>query len=318
MSSSVLDPEIAAFVAQMQRDWARHPPFMSLPLPQARSVAEEVRARWRAGGPAMQRTVDLAAPTPTGSLPIRLYDPGSPAPGPALIYLHGGGFTLFSIETHDRLMREYAAAGNFRVIGVDYPLSPEAPYPRALDQLVSLAKWLDGGEAGKLGVDASRIAFGGDSAGANLALATTLRLRDEGAVLRPKALLLNYGGYGAVCSDESEALYGGPDAVLNRAEMDYYYANDLGERRTDPDPYARPILASLENLPPAFLVIPQCDVLTEQSLTIAARMEAAGGLVTSKVYPGATHSFLEAMSVAKVAREAIADSAAWLRAQFER
>ena len=317
MNRPVLDPQIAAFVEEMKRDWARHPPFMSLPLTEARAVAEEVRARWRAGGPKMRRTMDLTAPTAGGPLPIRLYDPGAPAPGPALIYLHGGGFTLFSIDTHDRLMREYAAAANIRVIGVDYPLSPEAPYPQALDGLVALVEWLAGGEAEKLGVDASRIALGGDSAGANLALATTLRLRDQGAHVRPRALLLNYGAYDTACSDEAEALHGGPDAVLNRAEMDYYHANYLGERRTDPDPYARPILASLEDLPPAFLVIPECDVLAEQSLAMVAKMRAAGVSVAAKVYPGATHSFLEAMSVAEVSREAIADSAAWLRAQLE-
>ncbi|HXV00474.1 MAG TPA: alpha/beta hydrolase fold domain-containing protein [Caulobacteraceae bacterium] len=318
MNSHPLDPEIAAFVEEMKRDWARHPPFMSLPLAQARSVAETVRARWRAGGPAMRRTVDLAAPTASGPLPIRLYDPGGPAPGPALIYLHGGGFTLFSIQTHDRLMREYAAAGNFRVIGVEYPLSPEAPYPAALDQLVSLVLWLDDGEAATIGVDASRLALGGDSAGANLALAASLRLRDEGARFRPTALLLNYGAYDFACSDEAEALYGGPGAVLDRAEMDYYFANYLGGRGADDDPYARPVLADLADLPPAFLVIPECDILAEQSLAMAARMRAAGVAVAAKVYPGATHSFLEAMSVAQVARDAIQDSAEWLRARFER
>jgi acetyl esterase len=316
MSAPALDPEIAAFVAEMRRGWASHPSFMSLPVAEARSLAEKVRAKWRLGGPSMRQTLDLTVPTPTGALPIRLYDPGAPAPGPALIYLHGGGFTLFSIDTHDRLMREYAAAGRFRVIGVEYPLSPEAPYPKALDQLVALGEWLDNGAAAHLGVDRTRIALGGDSAGGNLAMAMALRLRDEGARLRPVALLLNYGAYDTRCSDEAEARLGGDSAVLNRAEMEYYHANYLGDDPDRDDPYARPILADLEGLPPAFLVIPECDVLSEQSQAMAARMTAAGLSVKSKVYPGATHSFLEAMSVAKVAREAIADGANWLRGQF--
>lgn len=318
MSAPVLDPEIAAFVEEMRRDWARHPPFMSLPVAEARSVAERVRARWRAGGPAMRQTVDLAAPTPGGPLPLRLYDPGASAPGPALVYLHGGGFTLFSIETHDRLMREYAAAGGFRVIGVEYPLSPEAPYPTALDQLVALARWLDAGEAAALGVNRANFALGGDSAGANLAIAAALRLRDAGASLRPKALLLNYGAFDTYSSDEAEARFGGAGAVLDRAEMEYYHTNYLGDDRDRDDPYARPLLADLAGLPPAFLVIPECDILSEQSLAMAERMAAAGLDVSSKVYPGATHSFLEAMSVARVAREAISDGAAWLKGQFAR
>lgn len=311
-----LDPEIALFVERMKRDWARHPPFMSLPLDEARAVAETVRAPWRAGGPAMRDTRDLEVETGAGPLRIRVHDPGAAAPGPALIYLHGGGFTLFSLETHDRLMREYAAAGGFRVVGVEYPLSPEARYPEALDKLVALAGWL-ATRGDEVGVDPSRLAFGGDSAGANLAVATALRLRDAKSPLRIKALLLNYGGFGGACSDEAEALYGGPAAMLDRAEIEYYYRNYLGPGgETNQDPYARPILAVLEGLPPAFLVIPECDVLSEQSLAMAARMAAAGIEVTSKLYPGATHSFLEAMSVAAVAREAIADGAAWVRARL--
>jgi acetyl esterase len=318
MSKPAIDPEIAIFVDEMRRAWASHPPFMSLPVAEARSVAETVRARWRTGGPDMRQTLDLTAATAAGPLRIRLYDPGAPNPGPALVYLHGGGFTLFSIDTHDRLMREYAAAGNFRVIGVDYPLSPEARYPKALDQLVALAGWLDEGGADRLGVDRSKVAFGGDSAGGNLAMATALRLRDAGARLQPMALLLNYGAFDTRCSDEAEARLGGPDAVLNRAEMAYYHANYLGDDPYREDPYARPILADLADLPPTFLVVPECDVLSEQSLAMAARMAEAGLEVSSKVYPGATHSFLEAMSVARVAREAIADGAAWLGAQFAR
>src|SRR4051812_45723488 len=141
-----LDPEIAIFVERLSAAWAEHPPFDSLPIEQARRVAEQVRAPWRESGPIMARTVEHSVPTSSGPLRVRLYDPGLPSPAPLLIYLHGGGFILFSIDTHDRLMREYAAAGNFAVMGVDYPLSPEARYPAALNQIVELVDWLgDGG-----------------------------------------------------------------------------------------------------------------------------------------------------------------------------
>ena len=315
MDLSTLDPEIAEFVARMSSAWASHPPFATLPVVEARVIAEQVRAPWRAGGPVMARTTEYSVPTRTGALRIRVYDPGVAASAPALIYLHGGGFVLFSLDTHDRLMREYAAAGGLIVIGVDYPLSPEARYPVALDQLVDLIDWLADGGAAVLGVDPARLAVGGDSAGGNLSMALALRLRDRGTPALLRGLLLNYGAFSGACSDAAEAAHGGAGSVLDRAEMHYYFAAYLGRdvAHVD-DPYVCPIGADLGGLPPAFLVIPQCDILSEQSELMAARLAEAGVPVVSRIYRGATHSFLEAMSISTVARQAIADGAAWIRA----
>ena len=307
-----LDPEISVFVERLSAAWAEHPPFSTLPIAEARRVAEQVRAPWRQSGPVMARTSEHVVPTSTGGLRVRLYDPGVAAPAPLLIYLHGGGFILFSIDTHDRLMREYAAAGEFAVLGVDYPLSPEARYPVALDQIVELVGWLERHGEQQLGIDPRRLAIGGDSAGANLSVATALRLRDRGSGGRLKGLLLNYGAFGIGCSDEAEARFGGEGAVLQRAEMDHYFTSYLGaDLLAEPEPYATPLLADLKGLPPAFLAIPECDLLAEQSYEMTRRLEQAGVDVTSVVYPGATHSFLEAMSVAEIARRAIRDGAEW-------
>lgn len=314
MDRPKLDPEIATFVAEMSSAWASHPPFMTLPLAEARAVAEQVRAPWRAGGPEMRQTTEHLVPTSTGPLRIRVYDPGLSSPVPVLVYLHGGGFTLFSIDTHDRLMREYAAAGEFVVIGVDYPLSPEARYPAALNQVIELIDWLADDGAAITGSDAARIAIGGDSAGGNLAVATALRLRDRGTPDVLRGLLLNYGAFAMECSDEAETRFGGPGSVLDRAEVEYYFENYVGSQgRANADAYTAPLLADLAGLPPAFLVIPECDILSEQSYAMALRMQAAGCAVSSIVYSGATHSFLEAMSIASVARRAIADGAAWVK-----
>jgi acetyl esterase len=234
-----------------------------------------------------------------------------------LVYLHGGGFTLFSLDTHDRLMREYAAAGGFLVAGVDYALSPEARYPVALDQVVGVLDWLAGPGAVALGSDPARIAIGGDSAGANLSMAAALRLRDRGSGGALRGLLLNYGAFGARCSDAAEAAFGGPDALLNRAEVDYYFENYLGGVDAHPDDaYARPCLADLAGLPPALLVIPDQDVLAEQSRDMVERLARAGVEAEAREYAGATHSFLEAMSISALARRAIADGAAWVKARL--
>ena len=319
MTRPELDPEISIFVDQLAEAWAEHPPFMSLPIEEARRVAEQVRAPWRANGPKMARVKEDLVETSRGPLRVRLYDPGLDLPAPALIYLHGGGFILFSIDTHDRLMREYAAAGNFLVLGVDYPLSPEAQYPVALDQIIELIDWLRESGGQYLGIDPDRLAIGGDSAGGNLSIGTALRLRDRGTPHLLKGLLLNYGAFGVECSDEAEARFGGPNAVLQRSEMNHYYRSYLGaDGLARPEPYAAPLLANLEDLPPAFLAIPECDLLAEQSYAMVDRMRDAGVDVTFVIYEGATHSFLEAMSVAKVARRAIQDGANWVSAIFKR
>ncbi|UUY00468.1 alpha/beta hydrolase fold domain-containing protein [Sphingomonas sp. J315] len=305
-----IDPEIRAFLDEMSARWAAHPPLASLDYPGQRAVCEAVRSRWAEGGPAMARTVERVFDPGAGSLHIRVYLPeGASAPAPALVYLHGGGFTLFSIDTHDRLMREYAAAGGFAVVGVDYPLSPEHKYPVALDRIEALMLWLrDHGD--ELGIDGSRLAMGGDSAGANLSFATALRLRDRGADGLVGAILSNYGYFSNLISDDAERDFGGPASNLDRDEAIAYYANYLTDMaRECANPLVCPLLADMAGMPPVFLVIPQCDLLTEQSVAMAALLRAAGVETADKLYPGATHSFLEAMSVAAVAREAIADGA---------
>ncbi len=312
-----IDPEIAEFLAVMKQRWAEHPPFGTLDFPGQRAVSEAVRAHWTAGGPVMAETFERRFDAGAGELRIRVYRPeGAVVPAPALVYLHGGGFTLFSIDTHDRLMREYAAAGGFTVIGVDYPLSPEHKYPVALDRIEALMLWLEAHGA-TLGVDPARLAVGGDSAGGNLSFATALRLRARGEGGLIRAILSNYGYFTPEVSDDAEARFGGPGSIMDRAEAQSYYANYLDDWQAGTrDPLACPILADLTGLPPVMLVIPECDLLTEQSIAMEARLEAAGVETEARIYAGATHSFLEAMSIAAVARRAIRDGAAFVQRRF--
>ena len=312
-----IDPEIGFFLAEMKKGWAQHPPFDTLDFPGQRAVSEQVRARWTQDGPVMAGTRELVFDPGAGVLRVRIYRPaGADTPAPALVYLHGGGFTLFSIDTHDRLMREYADAAGLVVIGVDYPLSPEHKYPVALDRIEALMLWLKA-QGGTWGVDPARIAIGGDSAGANLSFAAALRLRARGELGMVRAILSNYGYFSAEVSDEAEARFGGPGSIMDRAEALSYYANYLGDWDAGVrDPMACPLLADMSGMPPVFLVIPECDILAEQSLAMATWLRGAGVDTRVTIYPGATHSFLEAMSVAEVARRAIRDSAGFLRSHL--
>lgn len=317
MDRTAIDPEIRRFIDTMQAEWAKHPPFASLPLDEARAVAEEVREPWRSGGPAMHETIETVAATPFGSLRVRCHLPG-PGVLPGLVYLHGGGFVLFSIDTHDRLMREYAAASGCAVIGVDYPLSPEHRFPVALQRIVALVEMLAGADSPLSGrVDPARLALGGDSAGANLSLAAALALRDAGKGALVRALLLNYGAFAPGVSDAAEAQFGGADAILNREEMAWYW--DMYQ--AGPADAANPLLATLHadvaGLPPSLLVVPELDVLTEQSLALAERLRAAGNPAELRLFAGATHSFLEAMEISALAREGVAAGAQFIARELQ-
>lgn len=128
-----LDPEIRRFVKLMSQRWRQHAPLDKVSFPEARRIAEEVRSAWTRGGPVMARTEEIMVPAPDGPVRVRILDPLNDGLRPAFVYLNGGGWTIFSINTHDRLMREYAARSGMIVIAVDYSLSPESRFS-ACDQ----------------------------------------------------------------------------------------------------------------------------------------------------------------------------------------
>jgi acetyl esterase len=310
-----LDPEIRAFQQRLSAGYAQHPALDGLPLHEARRIAEAVRAPFARGGPVMGDTIDCHVDAEGETVRVRVHLPtlGSSAEGaplPALIYLHGGGWTLFSIDTHDRLMREYAQRTGVAVIGVDYALAPEQRFPRALRQVAAVVGWLRAQGLG-IGVDGERLALGGDSAGANLALAASLLLRGTEHAASLRALVLNYGVFSRNVDSDSHRRFSGPAYLLNSAEMVGFWRNYLGDA-VDDDPLAEPLKADLHGLPPAFLAVAQCDVLFDDNLAMAKALATSGVDTTFVLYPGTTHGFLEAMSMAQVSRRALDETAAWL------
>jgi acetyl esterase len=305
-----LDPDVRQFIRIVGAGFASYPDFQHAPAPRQRQWAEEVRAPWTRGGPAMQKTWNIDVPTRHGSVRVRIHKP-SAGVLPALVYLHGGGWTVFSIDTHDRLMREYAARSGCTVAGVEYALSPERKFPTPLEQVVDVIEWL-GRQGADFGIDARKLAIGGDSAGGNLSIAACLSLRDAGKPRAISAMLLNYGAFTTECSADACARYGGPEYMLTCAEMAQYWRNYQRTEADASDPLMCPLLARLEGLPPAFLTIAECDILAEQSLDMAQRLRKAGVRTTSVVYPGASHSFLEAMSISSLSTRALAEGSAWL------
>lgn len=311
-----LDPEIRQFVARMSAAFATYPNFNDLPFSEMRRACERVRAPWAAGGPVMLQRTERAIPTPAGDVRVRIHNPSARAEKPALIYMHGGGWTTFSIDTHDRLMREYAARTDIVVIGVDYALSPEAKFPVAQQQIAAVARWARQHSA-ELGIHCDRIALGGDSAGGNLAITAALRLRDEGDGGVVHAIVTNYAVTDIYSTPAALQRYGHEGYMLGADEMAKFWENYLADSRDAKNPLACPVHADLRGLPPVFMVIPECDILTEQNWRLAKQLEQAGVPVTTSFYEGASHSFLEAVSIAKISNRAIDDTARWLRETLE-
>jgi len=311
---TALDPDIRDFIRTTGEAYATYGKGVEKTPITARQIAEKVRAPWVEGGPVMHETTEHLILTPHGDVRIRIYRPFGGAKQPALIYLHGGGWVMFSLDTHDRIMREYAHRAGVCVIGIDYALSPEARFPVALEQTIAVVQHLHA-HAETFGLDADRLTIGGDSAGANLSLSTAIALRDAGVAQCLKGLVLNYGAFGTEMSAEDIHRYGGPDYMLTADEMAYFWMQYLASPEDSANPLATPLNADLKGLPPVFLCVPQCDVLTGQSLLLDSRLKASGIATRTIIYAGASHSFLEAISISKVAIQAFDDAAEWLRSQ---
>ncbi len=302
----MVDADIRRFADAIAAGYAAHAMPPAAGIAARRAVAERVRQPWREGGPTMAESVDIDM----NGIRLRLHRPTVGEALPVLLYIHGGGWVLFSIDTHDRLMREYAARAGVAVIGIDYSLAPENKFPVALEECVAALGWI-AAEAGNLGLDAHQILIGGDSAGANLAVAACLLARERGQAL-PAGMLLNYGAFSPEHMP-SYARFGDDRYALEPGEMDAFWADYTQSSAQLADPLVTPLLGNLTGLPPAFIAIAECDILADCNHALADRLSAAGVPVQAVTYHGATHSFLEAVSIAPLAARAFDEQAAWIQ-----
>ena len=303
MQDDMVDADIRRFVDAIAAAYAGYGAPAS--VAERRQIAERVREPWCEGGPIMAESVDLDM----GGIRLRLHRPVSDAKLPVILYIHGGGWVLFSIDTHDRLMREYAARAGIAVIGIDYSRAPESKFPVALEECAAALDWI-AAQADALNLDAGRVLIGGDSAGANLSVATCLLQRERGRLL-PQGMLLNYGAF-APEHLPSYARFDGEGYSLECDEMDAFWADYVDGPEQFGDPLVAPLHADLTGLPPAFLAIAECDILADCNHAFADKLAAAGIPVEAVSYRGATHSFLEAVSIAPLARRAFDEQAAWI------
>jgi acetyl esterase len=302
------DPHMLAILERLRAapavDYAR------IQIAEARAIFDQASAAWREPALPVSHVEDLAIPTPAGSMRARLYRPAE-GPLPLVIYVHGGGWTFGSVDTHDVEMRHLAHFSGAAVLGFDYRLAPKHPFPAGLDDVLEAIAFAETGGLGE-SVDPQVIALAGDSAGANLALAALIARRETGKRM-PITAALFYGCYAPDFSTESHARLGDGSYLLSTERMHWYWRNFLGQRdEAEPGSLAVPLDADLSGLPPLYLNAAGLDPLLDDTLNLCRRLAAAGADFRFDFVPGVVHGFLRMARDLPAARGALAAAGAYL------
>ncbi|QXW17060.1 alpha/beta hydrolase [Comamonas aquatica] len=282
---------------------------------------QQARAAYEAGAGVLEitpaplpRVEDVRIPARDGhALPARLYAPRAQAEGalPVLLYLHGGGFTIGSVATHDVLCRELAHQAGCAVVSLDYRLAPEHQFPTASNDAWDALQWL-AQHGASLGLDSTRMAVGGDSAGGTLAAACALLARDTGLPLQLQVLI--YPGTCAHQDTDSHFAYA-HGLVLERAGIQWFFDNYVRTAADREDWRFAPLLAhDVEGVAPALVCLAELDPLVDEGVQYADMLRMAGVPVELEIYKGVTHEFIKMGRVIAEARQAHAAIAAALRA----
>lgn len=310
-SPIVLEP-----AAQQVADAFSKPPFLYDMTPaDARKVLEEAQS-----GPVSKLPVDeewITVPAQVGDVRVRITRPqGATGTLPVIVYMHGGGWILGNAGTHDRLVRELAVGARAALAFVEYPNSPEARYPTAIEQGYATAQWITRDGASK-GLDASRMAVAGESVGGNMTAALALMAKERGDVTFVQQSMYYPVTDAAMNTASYEQFATG--YYLTRKAMQWFwdaYTTDPAQRT---EITASPNQASTEQvtgLPPTYLCVDEADVLRDEGEAYAAKLRSAGVPVTTVRYNGTIHDFmlLDALSETRATRAAIDQATAFLRA----
>ncbi len=291
------------------------PSFETLPPAEARTELRRTAAVFEGTPLPISLVEDRRIPGPAGEIPVRFYRPFASGDAlPLLVYLHGGGWVVCDLDTHDACCRFLARHAGVNVLSIDYRLAPEHPFPAAVDDSLAAFRWAVA-HARELGSDPARVAIGGDSAGGNLsAVVAQCTARDGGP--QPALQLLLYPVTDLSTKHESYRLFG-KGFFLTEAEMDWYRGHYLPDASAALDPRASPLLASdLSGLAPAHVVTAGFDPLRDEGEQYAKRLEAAGVRVVARRFSGLIHGFVNAPTVSPATRRAMTEICALLRAEL--
>ncbi|MDP9831995.1 MULTISPECIES: acetyl esterase [Trueperella] len=262
------------------------------------------RQFWNEGGPEMASTEDVRVPTSHGEIGVRIYRPIDGVL-PIIFFIHGGGFALGNLDTHDRICRNIADEAGAAVVAIDYTLSPEAKFPQAIEECAQVVQYVRT-HAKRWGLDRGDVSFAGDSGGANMSLATYLFLRDvmkdAGGV---RCFLLYYGWFGLKDS-VSIRLYGGVWDGLTPEDFAMYKELYVTSEADLDSPFLNIFNADLDGLPPAYICAAEFDPLLDDSALLAKVYETQGIAHELEVVPGVIHAFLHHGRMLDAARQVMA------------
>ena len=289
--------------------------------PMAVMTPEQARAFYDLGAPmldlqpppAVDRVADFLIPARDGHLlPARLYAPKT-ANLPVLLYLHGGGFSIGSLTTHDVLCRQLSRLGHCAVVSLDYRLAPEHRFPTALHDSWDALNWLH--QHGQtLGLNVQQMAIGGDSAGGTLSAVCALMARDAGLNLRLQ--LLFYPGTTAHQDTPSHRTFS-EGFMLDKATVDWFFGNYIDKTERDDWRFAPLNAPDHSGLAPAWIGLAECDPLVDEGVQYADTLRMAGVAVDLEIYKGVVHGFITMGRAIPDALQAHADAARALRTAFE-
>ena len=282
--------------------------------PMQESTPEAVRATRRPGpaGPEVHRVEDMEVAGPDGPVPVRIYWPSAEPNLPILLWYHGGGWVIGTLDLADSTARRLASLGQCIVISVDYRLAPEHPYPAGRDDSYAALVWAYQ-NAKRFGGDSSRIAVGGDSAGGTLATVVAAMARDRAGISLAFQVLI-YPVCDAAMNTESfrvNRTFG-----LTPEAMAWFWDHYLPTGTDRADPYISPLHGTLEGLPPAYVVTAECDPLRDEGNAYAEALRAAGVEVDSECFAGQIHTFFVNAHAFPEGMRAVETAAAHLRKAF--
>jgi acetyl esterase len=299
-----LDPLVKAFLDQAAA--MPRPNMWEVPLSIGRQAFAQMMTMMGPKDVPIGKVQNIAIPGPAGSIRARVYSPVA-AGGeglPALVYFHGGGFVVGDLDTHDGLCRFIAHEGGFVVVAVDYRRAPENKWPAPLDDAFAATRWIFA-NAPSLGIDAGRIAIGGDSAGGHLAACVTQAVKDQGGQKIAYQLLLFPGT--EFTTDTGSMNRFAVGYMMDRQTIEWCYAQVLPPGTDRSSPSVSPLNArDFSGLPPAYIMLGGYDPLHDEGLAYADKLKAAGVAVTVADYGDLVHCFIYLQSVLPQAHEALA------------
>ena len=305
---AALTPTMRSVIDRMVR--AGHPPLHTLPPHEARAAYAKACDVLEVPRAPLVRVQDLQVPARDGTqLHARLYAPSHDVL-PVLIYMHGGGFTIGSVQTHDILCRELSRLAHIAVLSIDYRLAPEHVFPAAVNDCWDALTWLTK-QGAKLGLDTASIAVGGDSAGGTLTAVCALMARDAGL---PLALqMMFYPGCIAHANTPSHEAYA-EGYVLSASSIAYFFNQYIPSLAQREDWRFAPInAADHSHVAPAWIGLAECDPLVDEGIAYADVLRTAGVAVDIEIYRGVTHEFIKMGRTIPQAKLAHQQAAAALR-----